>query len=214
MVTTLEIKGKEVLVDDEALDLLSYYHWSIMKAKHKWKPHYYVVASYKDENKKQKRMFMHRLIMGAVEGEIVDHINGNTLDNRLDNLRITSQRINAINRHHPRTSQYPGVCWSKQKNKWAARIKVKDKLRFLGYFLKEKDAGNAYLWALSQIEDGKEIPYLSGEKTSKYPNVYLHSKSNKWCGEFIKNKIRYCVGCFNEELEAYNAVLKQKDEVG
>lgn len=214
MVTKLEIQGKEVLVDDEALDLLGYYSWHLVKGQHKWKDHYYVVTTYKGENKKQKRMSMHRLIMGATKGEIVDHINGNTLDNRLENLRITSQRINMINRHHPRTSQYPGVSWNKQKNRWGANIKIKDKLRFLGYFLKEKDAGNAYLWALSQIEEGKEIPYLSGEKTSKYPNVYRHKKTGKWCGEFIKDKRRYRAGCFIDELDAYNAVLKLKEEVG
>lgn len=206
MVKELKIQHKTVLIDDEATILLNNYDWKLQKSKTKWKEKYYAVTT--------NQTYMHRLIIGAKKGEIVDHINGNTLDNRLDNLRITSQRINAINRHHPRTSEYPGVHWNKQKNRWGALIKIKDKLRFLGYFTKEEDAGNAYLWALSQVEKGKQIPFLSSEKTSKYPNVYFNNKMKKWCGEFIKNKKKYYVGSFDNEYDAHKAVLKRKEEVG
>lgn len=66
----------------------------------------------------------HRLVVGAKLGEIVDHINGNSLDNRADNLRICTQKENSINRRKSVgvfASNYIGV--TKTQWLWQARIR-------------------------------------------------------------------------------------------
>ncbi len=69
-------------------------------------------------------MYISRFIMGAEKGDIVDHINGNTLDNRKCNLRIVTTRENCQNRHDERTSRFPGVHWDKSKQLWKSSIKI------------------------------------------------------------------------------------------
>jgi len=74
----------------------------------------------------------------------IDHININSIDNRIENLRILTQQQNNCNRNAK------GYYWDKAKKKWRARIKINGKQKSLGYFKKEEDARQSYL-------KGKEI---------------------------------------------------------
>jgi hypothetical protein len=79
---------------------------------------------------------MHRLITGAKVGQIVDHINGNGLDNRRCNLRVTDSFGNAKN-HKVRCdskSGVPGVNFRKDTEKWAVRIQSNGVRHFVGLF--------------------------------------------------------------------------------
>lgn len=88
---------------------------------------------------------MHRLILGAPRGIIVDHINGDGLDNRRVNLRIVSHKDNTTaKRKSPGTSRYKGVSWVKCDAKWRAQIAVAGKNRTLGRFDDEGDAARFY----------------------------------------------------------------------
>ncbi len=105
----------------------------------------------KGEGGKPKKIYLHRVLAGAVEGEIVDHINRNPLDNRRSNLRITSRTINNINRGknktwkgRPTSSAYRGVSWNKEMKMWQASFWFDSKQRHLGYFAEEEDAARAY----------------------------------------------------------------------
>lgn len=74
----------------------------------------------------------------------VDHVNGK-LDNK--NLRLATRSQNQHNRakrNMKTVSKYKGVIWSKQRNKWKARIYVNKKCYWLGYFTCEKEAAKAY----------------------------------------------------------------------
>ena len=82
---------------------------------------------------------------------VVDHINHNTLDNTLGNLRITTQRENSNKKHLKSSSKYVGVCFDKTRKKWIAQIQIKGKKKFLGYHLNEYDAHLAYQQALKSI---------------------------------------------------------------
>jgi hypothetical protein len=78
-------------------------------------------------------------------GLVTDHINRNKLDNRLANLRIVSQSINAqnIGKSVNNNSGYNGVSWSKANNKWESYITYNRKRKHLGLFSNLEDAVNA-----------------------------------------------------------------------
>lgn len=76
----------------------------------------------------------------------VDHINGDRLDNRKDNLRICTEKQNRQNRKKisGKTSKYKGVHWNKLNKNWRARIIINDKSIDLGSFKKEIQAAKVY----------------------------------------------------------------------
>lgn len=90
---------------------------------------------------------MHRLIIGAKKGEFVDHINGNKLDNRRSNLRLSSKSQNRCNTRTPisNTSGYKGVSWHKRQKKWHAQVKMNGKNHHIGYYDDPEKAHQAYL---------------------------------------------------------------------
>ncbi len=95
----------------------------------------------------QKRQRMHRLIMNAPKEKLVDHINGNGLDNRRANLRLATYTQNSWNSRHgigQGTSRYKGVIWYKRNKKWEAVISVNGRRKHLGYYKKEIDAARAF----------------------------------------------------------------------
>lgn len=93
-----------------------------------------------------KILSMHELVMGkkAPEGFIIDHINGNTLDNRIENLRFAKYDLNSQNKPKKpnATCEYIGVC--KVENKWKAAIHKNNKQIHLGYFESPIEAGKIY----------------------------------------------------------------------
>jgi hypothetical protein len=119
---------------------------------------YYKVLLYK--NKKNKTFSVHKLVAMAFLGhkpcgynEVVDHIDGNKLNNRLDNLQITTQRHNASKDKKGTSSIYTGVSWHKKINKWESRIYINGKKKYLGLFEKEIDAHKAYQKRLKEINN-------------------------------------------------------------
>lgn len=72
----------------------------------------------------------------------IDHINGNPLDNRIENLRCVTNQENCFN-----YTRAKGYHWHKQKCKWESAIRVGRKTIYLGTFINEDDARNAYLTA-------------------------------------------------------------------
>lgn len=71
---------------------------------------------------------------------IVDHINNDRLDNRIDNLQLITNRENCSKDQKPSASKYTGVCWSKKSKKWRARIYINGKNKHLGLFTDEYKA--------------------------------------------------------------------------
>lgn len=92
-------------------------------------------------------LLLHRFLTNAPEGMEVDHINGDSLDNRKFNLRICTKaqnRANVPGKPNHRSSQYKGVRFKKDhagnKKAWEARIKTKH----IGYYATELEAAIAY----------------------------------------------------------------------
>lgn len=74
---------------------------------------------------------------------MVDHINGNKLDNRKSNLRICTDAENARN-SSKKSGNFKGVQWRSDKHKFRARIMDNGKEIFIGYFTNEIEAAKAY----------------------------------------------------------------------
>lgn len=133
--------GMIAIVSDEDFDYLNQFSWGIINNG----SHIYASRGTRKKGQKYSKILMHRVIMGNPEGKMVDHINGNTLDNRRENLRIVDRAKNLQNSKLRRDSKfkYKGVGF--RDNKYFARIQINKNTRlFLGYFDTEEQAALAY----------------------------------------------------------------------
>jgi len=127
-------QGKYAIVDDKDYEQIN---------QHKWYYHDGYVARATREG---KREYMHRIILGSQNREMVDHINHNGLDNRRNNLRNCTHAENMRNRrkHKNNKSGYIGVSWCQEREKWRAEIRYNGKIYFLGRFNNKREAACAY----------------------------------------------------------------------
>lgn len=115
---------------------------------------------------------------------VVDHINGDRSDDRLENLRVVSHRANVStcfrSDRDSFSSEYAGVCWSEGASKWRTQIKHNGGDVYLGLYNTEVEASNAYQLALSKIKDGSFNPNdYKPKRTSEYKGVGFHKATNK-----------------------------------
>ncbi len=129
-------QGKFACVDPRDYPALVRHKWCAAKQGNSW----YAVRS---EGNHQVRM--HRVIMNAPPGLVVDHIDHDGLNNVPRNLRNCTQSQNARNQRpqQGRSSQYIGVCWHKREQKWWARIRKDGHPYSLGLFDDEVEAAQA-----------------------------------------------------------------------
>lgn len=143
------------IVDDEDFYRISAFKWYAHQSS---ASQFYARRDYRINGVKYK-VYMHRFIMKVDEETIqVDHINGNRLDNRKENLRICSNQQNSRNKRVMRsdnTSGYRGVDYRKDpryKNKWSARITLPSgKKKHLGQFPTAEAAARAFDRAAKEI---------------------------------------------------------------
>lgn len=135
-------QGQVALVDDQDFEFLNQWKWHLKKDGDRK----YAVRNLPLLNGKQKRLSMHRLIMCMPDDVVIDHINGNGLDNRKCNLRICTNHDNLKNRRvsSNNTSGFKGVSWHKRDKIWQSRIKVNQKYIHLGCFKDPKEGAVAY----------------------------------------------------------------------
>ncbi len=95
---------------------------------------------------KEKSIKLHQLIKTCSREYIIDHINGNGLDNREENLRVCTIHQNNMNRppNKNSSSKYKGVSWNKASKKWCSRIKLNGKDFTFGFFNDEIEAAIEY----------------------------------------------------------------------
>ena len=131
----------------------------------------YLAFSYRSEIKSKNKGFLsHRMIYYLHHGELpefIDHIDGDTRNNTLSNLRPCSHAQNLANKRPAvnGSSKFLGVCWCKRRGKWVAQITKDGKVTGLGRFTDEQDAANAYNTAAIEFHgEFANLNVIEGEK--------------------------------------------------
>jgi hypothetical protein len=90
--------------------------------------------------------YMHRLILDAKPGQVVDHIDGDTLNNRRSNLRFATSQQNSWNTRRGSTNKsgYKGVHFHHLTGKYRAMVRIDGTARHLGLFATAEEAAKAY----------------------------------------------------------------------
>jgi hypothetical protein len=132
-----------VLIDRADLELVSGFTWRAVALGDMTR------RTYAQAQRGNLYLYMHRLIIGAGDRDLVDHVNRNGLDNRSANLRLCTSSQNQGNRGADRrrlgtTSVHKGVCWDKSRQRWGAYIHYDGRTRALGRFDSETSAALAY----------------------------------------------------------------------
>ncbi|MDA8220868.1 MAG: HNH endonuclease [Desulfitobacterium hafniense] len=215
-------QGQVAIVDDDRYDELSKLTWQAS-----WSPStksFYACSGVY----RKGPINMARMILNAPKGVFVDHINGDTLDNRVDNLRLATNRQNQQNQHKQKSSIYPGVYWKKANSKWVAKISINKKDVHLGYFFTERDAFNAYISAcqthgfdvdqmlekfesIEEDENRKLIYPCSrfrkcsnqrSDNKSGVTGVHWKTRDNRWVAQIGVNGKRFLLGSFRDISDA------------
>ena len=128
-------RGLQAMVDPEDYEWLRQWHWRAQFSRDG--------VVYATTRMNGRTVFMHRLIMNPPPGMVVDHIDGNGVDNRRCNLRNCTHAQNTHNRpKHHGVSRFKGVCRSTH-GRWQAGIKTDGHWAYIGLFDDEVEAAHA-----------------------------------------------------------------------
>jgi hypothetical protein len=169
---------------------------------------YYKVILYKDRisfNKTIHKLVGESFLPNPYNKQCVDHIDNNKLNNNISNLRYCTQQENCMNRKigSKNTSNYKGISYDNQRNKWRAGIKINGKEYNLGRFDKIEDAINA------RVKKAKEIfgDYINSCEKEVTINLNIPANTKVNLNINIKPKEDQEL----EELEKeFNDILKAK----
>lgn len=181
--------GKSVKVDDDDYKKYNHLVWHLSD------------TGYAVRRTNGETIRLHRLIMNCPEGLVVDHLNGDKLDCRKNNMRVCHQIDNAKNRHNTR-----GYCYDKSKNKWIVRYRNK----FCGRYTTEEEAKKAYQLAKSgqEYQTTRRKYYMLPKHISKQFGKYVVSVQ-KYGKRFRKTGISTLEEAISWRDKFYNILEKE-----
>lgn len=134
----ITISGRQVFIDEADSKILST-HWLTIKQV----GYVYVMQKQRAIPGSRNWILFHRLLLGAAKGQLVDHANGNKLDNRRENLRVCTYSQNMAN-SKSRNGRTKGVWFCPSSGRFHAYIKINYRRVFLGSYPTEPQAQEAY----------------------------------------------------------------------
>lgn len=183
----------------------------------KWKTQNIVIEKkYVNGKKNNKHIRLHTFILGkAAKGFVIDHINGDGLDNRRENLRFLTYAQNSQNKKSK--NKYLGIIYREDINKWQASANKK----YLGCYTDEISAAKAYdchvlkLYGESAKTNGlvkfneiDTIPEYIKKTKSDEKYICFDKKTNKNRLRIIRDK-KIILLMFNENI---NELIKIRDQ--
>jgi hypothetical protein len=159
----------ECLIDDEDYSLISNYKLSPYRSGEKFR-----VTAYDPQT--QIKYLLHRVIMSPPASMVVDHINGDPLDNRRCNLRVCTQQQNSQNSAKPtsNTSGVKGVCFDKGSGLWLVRVGEKT----IGRYRSLTEATLAYNNSAQEIFGEFAMPNQLPSEDKLLTPIYLPRVDN------------------------------------
>ncbi len=197
-------RGRVTIVDDADYEWLVQWKWF-------WDKGYACRADVSGGRRRNLRM--HRALLGVPDGVFVDHINGDKLDNRRENLRRATKLENRRNSTgFVGTSKYKGVHWASGIRRWCASIAVGPKTHWLGQYSSEDQAALAYDEAARRLfgEFARlNFPGVSDYSkrtapvpSSEYRGVWWHKTTGKWRVQIRVEGRRIHLGEYDNEVDA------------
>ena len=183
----------------------------------------YAIHTFNEKTPRTTKKLHQLLLPDVPAGYVVDHINGDRLDNRRCNLRIVTAHMNVINsKSRPNTSsKYKGVSFDTSRGKWISSIQVKGITKHIGRFASEEEAAKAYDKRAFELY-GEYARLNFPEIIQSMPRMYLWlmpatTVKAEWCKEPVLKKLAEdnggeieCLGTirmFTHDSTGRNAIL-------
>jgi hypothetical protein len=210
----INIKGYDVLIDDEDYERIMAHTWQVGCPS--GKPYFFFG---KRSNGERHYTKLHRFLINAPKGSVVDHISGNVLDNRKCNLRITDWTGNARNHGIAKsnTSGFRGVVKKYNRETWIAQISLNHKTIRLGTFPTKEIAALVYETATKALY-GEYYRDLGIDTKIELPIDHIPDCKLSKNGQGYYAKIKYdghthYLSRYKTEAEAQLAYKKLRAEI-
>jgi hypothetical protein len=144
-------RGRDAIIDPDMFAYLAQHKWHLSPNSKNNAP--YAARSIKYPSGAVVKEYLHWYIIGKpINGFVVDHINGNGLDNRRENLRIVTPRINAQNKATNRNGKVLGAYFDKKVKKWQSKVFIDKKSKTIGWFKTKEAANLAYFAFINSLK--------------------------------------------------------------
>lgn len=137
-------QGKFAVIDDADFPLVGGHKWYAGRVKSRHCETWYAMRSIRQENGKQKTVFMHAVLNPTPEGFEIDHADRDGLNNQRSNFRIADYSQNRQNRRSKPRQLPRGVRFVPKTGNYQANIGLGRKTKYLGTFSSAEDAARAY----------------------------------------------------------------------